>query len=119
MNDLGKQGEQLALETLLKKGYVLLYKNWKAGYKEIDLIVENDDFLVFVEVKTRKTDRFGKPEAAVHTKKKKHLIQAAKIYCRKYRPKKEVRFDIIAITFLQPATNIKHIENAFFPEYYI
>jgi len=119
MNDLGKQGEQLAKELLLEKGYVFLHQNWRSGHKEIDLIVENETFLVFVEVKTRSNNRFGQPEMSVNKNKQKHLVKAAKSYCQKHRIRKEIRFDIIAITFLQPKRKIKHIENAIFPEYYV
>ena len=119
MKDLGKTGEQFALNYLLQKGYVFLHKNWRAGHKEIDLIVENNDFLVFIEVKTRSNNRFGQPEEAVNPKKQKKLLAAARVYCRKMKIKKEIRFDIVAITFVKPDTKINHIENALFPQYYI
>lgn len=119
MNKIGKLGEQIALEYLLSKGFTILHQNWRASHKEIDLIVENQDFLVFVEVKTRKSDRFGQPQEAVNPVKQRKLVQAARAYCRKYQSRKEIRFDIVAITLKQPKTQIKHIENAIFPEYYV
>ena len=60
--DLGKRGEDLATEYLMKKGYKILERNFRAGKCEIDIVAKDGQKLVFVEVKTRKTDYFGQPE---------------------------------------------------------
>jgi len=119
MNQLGQIGEELGAKYLEQEGFVVLYKNWRYSRQEVDLIVENENFLIFVEVKTRKNDLFGKPEVAVNAKKQRFLIKAASAYCRTHKIKKEIRFDILAIIHNESKTEINHFENAFFPEFYL
>ena len=81
-HDLGKLGEELAVECLINKGYQILERNWRAGHKEIDIIALYDNTLVVVEVKTRKTDDYGEPDISVGTMKQQMLIWAADAYVR-------------------------------------
>ena len=64
-NDLGKLGEELAVNYLTGKGYEILERNWRNIHKEIDIIAKDGKFLVIVEVKTRKSDEYGAPDLAV------------------------------------------------------
>lgn len=112
---LGKKGEQIAQRYVEGQHYRILHVNWKWGKKEIDIIAQRDGCLVFFEVKTRIGDRYGWPEEAVHTRKRKYLQQVAEVYLEKSRELPEaIRFDIIAITFrTEEAYELEHFEDAF------
>ena len=75
--NLGKWGEQLALNYLQERGYVLLAKNIHIGLCELDLVMRLQDMIVFVEVKTRVSNAFGTPEEAVSSRKQQRLQRAA------------------------------------------
>lgn len=113
----GKKGEQLAVEYLLQKGYVLLEQNWQSGHLEIDIIASTEEFLVIVEVKTRKSNVFGEPETFVTKQKQSNLIRAANNYINKTGIIKEVRFDIVSVIEDQDLSQVKHLENAFQPSW--
>ena len=96
-NDFGFQGEKIAREFLLKKGYRILEKNWRYRKAEIDLIAQKENILAIVEVKTRSSDYYGNPQDFVNSKKIKLLVEAANEYVIKKNLDVEVQFDIIAI----------------------
>ena len=112
-NELGAKGESMAVIFLKKKGYQILAINWRWQKAEIDIIAQINNTLVFVEVKTRSSDTFLKPEEAVHDKKQQLLIDAAEAYCEVKELEIEIRFDVIAIIHKGHSNTIKHIENAF------
>ncbi|HSG67306.1 MAG TPA: YraN family protein [Bacteroidales bacterium] len=114
-HDLGKSGEEIANEYLLKKGYTVLEKNWRHNKDEVDLIAQKDDMLVIVEVKTRSTFYFGEPEIFVNRKKQNFMIRAANAYILKNNIQLECRFDIISIVQSADRVSIRHIEDAFYP----
>ena len=114
-HELGKVGEDLAVDYLTHKGYQILERNWRSGHKEIDIIALDDTNLVVVEVKTRKSDDFGEPDIAVGRDKQRFLIWAADAYVRKRRLDVDARFDIISIVFTDEEPKIEHIEDAFIP----
>lgn len=112
---LGKLGEDLAVQYLLKNNYKILHRNWGLhhGY-EIDIIATNGIDIIFIEVKTRRSDAFQKPEEAVNENKIKRICMAAHGYVRKYNINMPYRFDIIAIVYSNSeGYTIKHIKNAF------
>ena len=113
----GLYGEDLATSLLLKKGYKILERNWRCGHLEVDIIAENDDYLVIVEVKTRKSAIFGTPEVFVDMQKQRHLIRAAMYYARFKNVTKEIRFDIISVINSPELQEVNHIENAFKPKW--
>lgn len=113
--ELGKKGEELAVEHLLQKGYELLHRNWRHSRAEVDIIARIGNDWVFVEVKTRKTDYFGFPEEAVGKAKQKQLLNAANAFAELYAIEGEVRFDIIAVVLGEGEQEIHHIEDAFWP----
>ncbi len=114
--DLGKKGEQIALDYLTAKDYKILERNWYFKKKEIDIIAEKNDFLVIVEVKSRSVGFQENPRDAVNMKKQRFLIQAANAYVNKYNIDLEVRFDIITVVFLNDQEyEIGHIDDAFYP----
>jgi len=114
-HELGRQGEELALNYLKNKGYNILLRNWTWGRHEIDLIIENHDFIVFTEVKTRSGNFHEHPRAAVTNEKQKSIIRAAEGYIQKFRIDKESRFDVITVIKQDNGFEIDHIEDAFYP----
>ena len=114
-HDLGIKGEEEAKKHLLGKGYKILHINWKSGKREIDIIAEDKDFIVFVEVKTRTDDYHMHPRHAVTSEKQKSIIYAAQNYLERYKIDKESRFDIISVITDGKTTEVEHIEDAFYP----
>ena len=111
-NDLGKKGEQLAIDFLIEKGYTILEKNYRYLKAEVDIIAQNKDVLAVIEVKTRSTDYFGNPQDFVNPKKIKLLLSAIDYYVIENDLDVEVRFDIIAIIHKKEIT-IEHLKDAF------
>lgn len=114
-HDLGQAGEEKAKKLLLSKGYKILHTNWKSGKREIDIIAENKDCIVFVEVKTRTDNQIQPPSKAVTSEKQKSIIYAAEHYLKIYNISKDSRFDIISIITGGKTEQIEHIEYAFYP----
>lgn len=114
-NDLGIEGEKLATEFLINKGYEILETNWRFGKKEIDIIAKTDNVVAIVEVKTRSTEYFGLPEESVTHSKQKFLIDAADNYLQNLDFDADVRFDIISIIKSGTKYLVRHIEEAFIP----
>lgn len=112
---LGQKGEDIAVTYLKEKGYKVLHRNWKSGRKELDIVAEKDDFIVFIEVKTRTYDLNIPPDSPVKFEKEKSMIYAANSYIQKYNITKEGRFDVIKIINDGRNLKIEHIENAFYP----
>ena len=116
-NLLGNKGEMLASRFLLDKGYAVHHHNWRSGHKEIDIIAQERNVLVFVEVKSRASEAFGNAHDAVDEKKIKLLISAAQAYLQKYKIDLKFRFDIITVIGECEPYRIEHIEEAFHPEW--
>ncbi len=113
--NVGIKGENIAVQFLKNKGYDILFTRWRYKHKEIDIIAKQEDFLVFVEVKTRSSDYFSQPEDSVHRAKQQFLAEAAEAFITEYNDFKEIRFDIISIIIKQNEFSVYHIENAFYP----
>lgn len=113
-NELGKKGEQLAINFLVKKGYSILDKNWRYQKAEIDIIAQKKDTLAVVEVKTRSSIDFGNPQDFVNPKKIKLLVSAIDEYIISKNLDVNVRFDIIAIVREGNNFTIEHLKDAFY-----
>ena len=113
--DLGKMGEELAVNYLIEKGYEILERNWRNIHKEVDIIAMDGPDLVIVEVKTRQSDEYGEPDLAVTKRKQRMLIAAANAYITRNKLDVETRFDIISIILKDSEPVIEHIEDAFLP----
>ena len=96
-NDLGKFGEELAVDFLEKNGYEILETNWVFDKAEIDIIAQKNGILAVVEVKTRSSIEFGLPQDFVKPKKIQLLVKAINEYVTQNDLDVEVRFDIVAI----------------------
>ena len=96
--ETGQAGERQALDLLKEKGYKILETNFRTRFGEIDIVAQDQDTLVFCEVKTRSSNQFGLPEEAVGYRKLQRLLKTAAIYraCRKNLPESE-RVDVVAI----------------------
>jgi putative endonuclease len=113
--ELGIKGEELAACHLAQNGYRILFRNWKYGKLEIDIIAENDEFIVFVEVKTRSADPLDPPVNAITREKQRGLVWAADAYIKRYGINKESRFDVITLIEKGEEFEITHIPYAFYP----
>lgn len=113
-NDLGKLGEELAVDFLEKNGYEILETNWTFDKAEIDIIAQKETILAVVEVKTRSSLDFGLPQEFVKPKKIQLLVKAINEYVTQNDLEVEVRFDIIAIHKENEGFELEHIEEAFY-----
>ncbi|MGQ9570114.1 MAG: YraN family protein [Thermodesulfovibrionales bacterium] len=114
MKALGIEGENLAVKFLEKKGYRIIKRNYKTYIGEIDIIAQDGDTLVFVEVKTRGNDSFGKPFEAVNKRKRQKLKNLALLYLKKQEKEIPVRFDVLSIFNSDKGEEkIEHIKDAF------
>ena len=107
---VGRNHEQLAAKYFIEQQYKILEKNWRAGKKEIDLIIQKDSLIVFVEVKYSSSKKFGHPSERVDKKKIENLTYAAQQYIiAKEIQNVDLRFDVV--TFVDG--KLEHFENAF------
>lgn len=112
---LGRWGENLAADYLMQKNYEIVERNVHTAYGEIDLVARQGCIMVFVEVKTRTSNRFGYPEDAVTPSKQAHLISAAQSYLMDHAElDSDWRVDVIAVQRLRSGQppKIDHFENA-------
>ena len=96
--DFGKNGEKLAEDFLVKKGYTILHRNWRHSHYEIDIVALINNIPHFVEVKTRSSNHFGQPEESVNKKKIRSLLQAADEFLFRNPEYNNFRLDILSIT---------------------
>jgi putative endonuclease len=113
-NELGKKGEQLAVDFLLKNNYEIIERNYRFDKAEVDIIARIKDTLAIIEVKTRSSTDFGNPQDFVKPKQIQRLVKAVDEYVNVNDLDVEVRFDIIAIVKENNNFNIEHLENAFY-----
>lgn len=112
--ELGQQGEEIAARHLQKKGYRIIARNFRTRYGELDIICLKNGILVFVEVKTRRSEIFGAAEEALTPKKIEHIRKVALQYLADNQSKhKEIRFDVITILMINNEPRLNHIEAAF------
>lgn len=115
--NLGRLGEEIASKYLLNLGYEILDQNWVFDKAEIDIIALFDNKIVFVEVKSRRSQSFGLPDSFVDENKIMNLSRAADHYLYLVDFNGEVRFDIISILFNENQSyTLNHIDDAFWPE---
>lgn len=99
--EIGFSGEKYAANLLIRYGYKLLERNFRTNFGEIDLIALKDDTLIFIEVKTRKSRKFGKPEEAVTPYKLKKIERVGELYSKMHTnlPVK-LRIDVVSLEIL-------------------
>ena len=118
MNNIekGKLGEEIAAKYIVSKGGKIIERNYKIKIGEVDLIVLINGELVFVEVKTRKSNLFGEPSEYVDRKKQERVKKAAMVYADVENT--DMRFDVIEVFYEEKngelfLVKVNHIENAF------
>lgn len=111
----GRQGERAARDYLVTNGLELLTRNYRSPRGEIDLVCWDGDCLAFVEVKTRSSEEWNRPAAAVNARRRRRLSHAALDYLKRIkRPPIRIRFDIIEVLIEKgEVTEIRHLPNAF------
>ena len=115
----GEKGESIAVNCLKKQGYRIIELNYRTKLGEIDIIAKQGKTLVFIEVKARKSSRFGRPELAVTPKKQRKISMVALYYLKSTKQNNaKARFDVVAINLVNSAKakegpSIKIIKNAF------
>src|SRR5699024_3044138 len=112
----GQRGEELAFFYLQKRGYKIQERNWRYSRYEIDLIAYDGNTLVFIEVKTRKSNLYGEPLDFVDDGKQKKIINAAEAYLHQIGHQGEVRFDIVSVLLQKTKSEIELIQDAFWSE---
>lgn len=110
----GKRGEDIAAAYLKKRGYHIIERNYTCLFGEIDIVAKDKNTLVFVEVKSRKSEDFGDPQLAVGMEKQKKISRIS----LKYLEEKnlypcDARFDVVAVKMLPAGNTIELIQNAF------
>jgi putative endonuclease len=115
--ELGAWGEEKAARYLEQKGYRIVERNFRSRFGEIDLVVEDEKFLVFVEVRLRKSSYFGLPEETVDQRKQHKLRLTAEFYLQRHPTNKQPRFDVVALYADKGMDTrplpVKQIKNAF------
>ncbi|MBS3741028.1 MAG: YraN family protein [Candidatus Cloacimonetes bacterium] len=117
---LAKFGEDIAAKYLKHNGYKILERNYHSVYGEIDIICQKDAQLIFVEVKTRRSNKYGSPLEAITESKKQKIIKASYEYIADRDLELPMRYDVITIKYIPSDDNyaFKHMKNVFFAESY-
>ena len=110
----GELGERIAERWLRRQGWRVMQRRFRNGHRDIDLVVERDGVVAFVEVKARRGNRFGDPVEAVNWKKQRELGRSARVWIDRHgRAPEAYRFDVIGILVAGQRVRIRHVENAF------
>lgn len=112
--NIGDKGEGIAAEWLTEQGFQILERNWRCGRYETDIIATRDGRLHFIEVKTKRSGRYGLPEMQVDRRKLNRMIASGTEFIRLHPGWKWIRFDIIAIQlFTNAPARIDHIQDLY------
>ena len=112
---LGKLGERCAVDYLVAKGKTIKHINLRLDRKEVDIVFQDGDVLVFAEVKTRANFAFGYPETAVDARKQAHIKAVADLYLADNPSFEKIRFDVLSVIIRsEKVQEIHHIEDAFY-----
>ncbi len=113
-NRIGQAGEDAAALYLQQKGYTIVARNWRFGKKELDIVAQDGDKMVFVEVKTRSTLAFELPQEAVTLRKMRNLVYAADAFLQQRNIELESRFDIVTVLMGEQPRVLEHLIEAFY-----
>lgn len=114
--EIGRRGEDAAVEYLRQEGFSILERNWRNGRYELDIIAERWDEIHFVEVKTRKAGGWTTPEQAITPQKFRALRRAASFYMAWRRVRLEPQFDLCAVDFYPDGRcEVRFIDHAMIP----
>ena len=112
---LGREGEERAARLLERLGLQVVERNWRCSQGELDLIAVRDDLVVFCEVKTRRSCRWGEPSEAVHPRKQARLRRLAGRWLAEHPASRSrpVRFDVVSVVDRGNGLELTHLPNAF------
>ena len=111
---LGELGERIAERWLRERGWRVVQRRFRSGHRDIDLVVEQEGVVAFVEVKARRGERFGGPIEAVNWRKQKELGRSARVWVARHgRQHDAYRFDVIGVLVAGLRVRIRHVANAF------
>ena len=110
----GELGERIAERWLRERGWRVVQRRFRSGHRDIDLVVEQDGLIAFVEVKARNGDRFGDPVEAVNWKKQKELGRSARVWVARHgREGDAYRFDVFGVLVDGKVVRVRHVPDAF------
>jgi putative endonuclease len=111
---LGELGERIAERWLRARGWRVMQRRFRSGHRDIDLVVEREGVVAFVEVKARRGAGFGGPVEAVNWRKQKELGRSARVWVDRHgRGPEAYRFDVIGVLVTGSRVRIRHVPNAF------
>ena len=110
---LGEEGEVIAVRFLKKNGYRIIQKNYRTPIGEIDIIARDGDTLVFIEVKTRESIRYGLPFESINNKKRQKIMNVATLYLKRFKDIPPCRFDVVSINYDDGRPVVDLIRGAF------
>ena len=110
----GELVERIAERWLRERGWLVVQRRFRSGHRDIDLVVERDGVVAFVEVKARRGDQFGGPVEAVNWRKQKELGRSARVWVSRHgRSHDAYRFDVVGVLVEGQRVRIRHVEDAF------
>ena len=110
----GELGERVAARWLERHGWRVVQRRFRNGRRDIDLVMERDGTVAFVEVKARKGSRFGTPVEAVNWRKQKELARSAHVWIDRHgRPEESYRFDVVGVLVEGTRVRVRHVSDAF------
>ena len=111
MKNMGLWGEDKAVEFLKAKNYTILTRNYHSRFGEIDIIASENNYIIFVEVKTRTNEKYGRASEAVNKIKKIHMKKSAAIFLKENNFSRfTIRFDVIEVYMINGKCKINHIK---------
>jgi putative endonuclease len=111
---LGRSGEEVAARWLASRGWRILERRFRSGHRDLDLVVEREGEVAFIEVKTRRGAQFQDPVAAVNWRKQRELVRSAHVWLeRRGRVGARCRFDVVGVVVTAAGVRVRHVENAF------
>ncbi|HEX8944854.1 MAG TPA: YraN family protein [Gemmatimonadaceae bacterium] len=112
--EFGELGERIAERWLRRRGWRVLQRRFRNGHRDIDLVVEREGTVAFVEVKARRGLAFGDPVEAVNWSKQKELVRSASVWIDRHgRPTESYRFDVVGVLVEGDRVRVRHVPNAF------
>lgn len=110
----GELGERIAARWLERKGWRIVYRRFRNGRRDIDIVAERDTMVAFVEVKARAGAEFGDPVEAVDHRKQRELVKSAHVWIDRHgRAEESYRFDVVGVLMDGGRVLVKHVEDAF------
>jgi putative endonuclease len=113
-NDFGELGERIAARWFERSGWRVLARRFRAGRRDIDLVIEREGTVAFVEVKARTGEEFGDPVEAVHRRKQRSLTRSAQSWIARHgRSDERYRFDVLGVLLRHRRVFVRHVPGAF------